>query len=454
MKGFIIGDYKFDKPRIGKGAFSNIYKGQHIHTKMPVAVKEMPYDKIKKIKDNIKREFLLLKTLDHPNIIKLYDVFFDESSKNIYFMIDLYDSGDLSSYLNGRKIKEKYTKNYLRQIKNGLEYLYSQKILHRDLKPQNILISKDKTLIITDFGFARYFETDVMLQTICGSPLYMAPEILLKKKYNTMSDLWSVGVIMYEMIYGKVPFESRNLIDLIHKIKKVDIDYPIQITDKLSQNCINLLLSLLQKNPTLRCNWETFFEHEWFLTDEIKDEENRLLEISIKPGSSLPHLFKHRSIKESLSFNDTSEENIEEMNEENIQKTTEHYKSNPIDMVIEEDCIFDMSVNNSNEEIEQPIKANVLEVSTDSFISLESECEDIKRSFLEEPSSPIYINNFKHDLSNQSTVLITRDMVNNNFNDSEEFTPNSLSESIKKYLKSSIVFLKESYKYISHGNTI
>ena len=113
-----------------------------------------------------------------------------------------------------------------------------------------------------------------------------------------------------------------------------------------------------------------------------------------------------------------------------------------------------MSVNNSNEVLEQPIKANVLEVSTDSFISLESECEDIKRPFLEEPSSPIYINNFKHDLSNQSTVLITRDMVNNNFNDSEEFTPNSLSESIKKYLKSSIVFLKESYKYISHGNTI
>lgn len=446
MKGFIIGEYKFDKPRIGKGAFSNIYKGQHIHTKMPVAVKEMPYDKIKKIKDNIKREFSLLKTLDHPNIIKLYDVFFDESSKNIYFMIDLYDSGDLSSYLNGRKIKEKYTKNYLRQIKNGLEYLYSQKILHRDLKPQNILVSKEKTLIITDFGFARYFETDVMLQTICGSPLYMAPEILLKKKYNTMSDLWSVGVIMYEMIYGKVPFESRNLIDLIHKIKKIDIDYPIQITDKLSQNCRNLLLSLLQKNPTLRCNWETFFEHEWFLTDEIKDEENRLLEISIKPGSSLPHLFKHRSIKESLSFNDTSEENTEEIYEEDTNKS--------IEMITEDDFLFNMSVNNSNDELEQSNKENALEDSTDSFISLEGECDNIRHSFLEEPSSPIYINNFNHDLSNQSTVLITRDMVKNNFNDSEEFTPNSLSESIKKYLKSSIVFLKESYKYISHGNTI
>lgn len=440
MKGYIIGDYKFEKPRIGKGAFSNIYKGQHIHSKLPVAVKEMPYDKIKKIRDNIKREFSLLKTLDHPNIIKLYDVFFDESSKNIYFMIDLYDNGDLSTYLNGRKIKEKYAKGYMRQIKDGLEYLYGQKILHRDLKPQNILVSKEKTLIITDFGFARYFETDIMLQTICGSPLYMAPEILLKKKYNTMSDLWSVGVIMYEMLCGNVPYESKNLIDLIHKIKKKDIIFPLEITANISHDCNSLLLSLLQKNPEMRCSWEVFFTHSWFLKNEINDEENKLLEISIKPGSSLPNLFKHRSIKESLSIDEEYEKTI-------------HY-ANKNDNTIDEECIFDMNMNSSNENTDEPMINNILNDSTDSFISLESECEEIQRSFLEEPSSPIHIRNFTHDLSNQSTVYITRDMLHNQLNDSEEVTPNSLSESIKKYLKSSIVFLKESYKYISYGNTI
>lgn len=439
MKGYIIGDYKFEKPRIGKGAFSNIYKGQHIHTKLPVAVKEMPYDKIKKIQENVKREFSLLKTLDHPNIIKLYDVFFDESSKNIYFMIDLYDNGDLSNYLNGRKIKEKYVKGYMRQIKDGLEYLYNQKILHRDLKPQNILVSKEKTLIITDFGFARYFETDIMLQTICGSPLYMAPEILLKKKYNSMSDLWSVGVIMYEMLCGNVPYESKNLIDLIYKIKKKDIVFPLQITTKISHECNSLLISLLQKNPNTRCSWDIFFSHSWFLTDEINDEENKLLEISIKPGSSLPNLFKHRSIKESISIHDSNEETG------NIRDKVEN--------TIDEECIFDMNINSSNEE-EQYINTNMLEMSSDSFVSLESECEEINRSFLEEATSPIHIRHFKHDLSNQSTVYITRDMIHNHLNDSEEVTPSSLSESIKKYLKSSIVFLKESYNYISYGNTI
>ena len=113
-----------------------------------------------------------------------------------------------------------------------------------------------------------------------------------------------------------------------------------------------------------------------------------------------------------------------------------------------------MNINSSNENIDEPITNNILNISTDSFVSLESECEEIQHSFLKEPSSPIHIRNFKHDLSNQSTVYITRDMLHNQLNDSEEVTPSSLSESIKKYLKSSIVFLKESYNYISYGNTI
>lgn len=442
MKGFIIGNYKCDKPRIGRGAFSNIYKGENINTKMPVAVKEMPFDKIKKIKENIKREFTLLKTIDHPNIIKLYDVYFDESSKNIYFMIDLYERGDLSTFLNGKKIKEKYTKNYMRQIKDGLEYLYNKKILHRDLKPQNILVSKENTLVITDFGFARYFDNDVMLQTICGSPLYMAPEILLKKKYNNSSDLWSVGVILYEMLYGSVPFESRNLVDLIHKIKKVNITLPLD-KHNISKDVQELLLSLLQKDPKKRCEWNHFFTHTWFKQDEIIEEENRLLEISINTTSSLPNLFKHRSIKESITYSNTSTEKPDITNQSNETNA-------PLKREREEDCMFDISIDEIQENEEEPGDDNFLTFSTDSFISLENECEELHRSFLEEPTSPIYIREFNRDLTNQSTVLITRDMIDYD----HEGNPNSLSESIKKYLKSSITFIKESYKYISHGNTI
>jgi serine/threonine protein kinase len=443
MKGFIIGNYKCDKPRIGRGAFSNIYKGENINTKMPVAVKEMPFDKIKNIKENIKREFTLLKTVDHPNIIKLHDVYFDESSKNIYFMIDLYEKGDLSSLLNGKQIKEKYTKKYMRQIKDGLEYLYSKKILHRDLKPQNILVSRDNSLVITDFGFARYFDNDIMLQTICGSPLYMAPEILLKRKYNNISDLWSVGVILYEMLFGSVPFESRNLVDLIHKIKKVTIVLPLD-KHNVSDDVKELLLSLLQKDPKKRCEWNHFFMNTWFQKDEIIEEENRLLEISMNINAPLPNLFKHRSIKESITYCNNSVEKQYETIE--INKTYPSLQKGGR----EEECMFDMSIDETQENEQEQCEDNMLTFSTDSFISLENECEDLHRSFLEEPTSPIYIREFNHDLTNQSTILITRDMIDYD----HEGNPNSLSESIKKYLKSSITFIKESYKYISHGNTI
>lgn len=438
MKGFIIGDYKFEKPRIGRGAFSNIYKGKHIHTNLPVAVKEMPYEKIKKIKENIKREFTLLKTLDHPNIIRLYDVFFDESSKNIYFMIDLHEMGDLSSHLKNKKIKEKYAKNYMRQIKDGLEYLYNQKILHRDLKPQNILVSKDNRLIITDFGFARYFESDMLLQTICGSPLYMAPEILLKKKYSIISDLWSVGIIMFEILFAKLPFDSKNLVELIHKIKKKEVIIPKDPT--ISNHAEDLLLKLLKKDPSKRCNWDTFFTHIWFNTDELLEDENKLLEISLSNNSSLPNLFKHTSIRESLQSSDKSVIKTQS-NESNISEVIDN----------ETDVLFDMSMEEEyTDEIHS--KNNDIDLSTDSFISLENECEDIHRSFLKEPSSPIVINYSKYNLKNQSTIYITQDMIHKESDN--ECEANSLSESIKKYLKSSITFLKESYKYISHGNTI
>jgi serine/threonine protein kinase len=439
MNGFIIGNYKCNKPRIGRGAFSNIYKGENINTKMPVAIKEMPFDKIKKIKENVKREFTLLKTLDHPNIIKLYDVFFDEFSKNIYFMIDLYEMGDLSKYLNGKKIKEKYAKNYMRQIKDGLEYLYNKKILHRDLKPQNILVSKINTLVITDFGFARYFESDVMLQTICGSPLYMAPEILLKKNYTNSSDLWSVGIILYEILFGCVPFESKNLVDLIHKIKKKNISYPDNFKNTHSIEVHELIVSLLKKNPVERCDWTFFFNHTWFDKNDILEDENKLLEISINPNTSLPNLFRHRSIKESItsSINDICSI---EVKTPFIKETVDTYQED----------IFDMSIDDNELGMKLHNNENDLSLSSDSFLSLDGDANELHNSFLDEPTSPIYITNFNRDLRNQSTILITRDMIDHN----EEGDSNSLSESIKKYLMSSISFIKESYKYISHGNTI
>ena len=316
MSEFVLGDYIFTRKRIGKGAFSTIYKGKHKDTGKYYAIKEISFENLEKIRDSIKREFTLMKNLNHRNIIKLHEVFFDNDEKNIYLVIDYFPKGDFAKFLNGKALKEKYAKKYMRQLVDGLKYLYNKQILHRDLKPQNILVSEDGNLVITDFGFARYTDNENMLNTLCGSPMYMAPEIMLKKRYNNKSDLWSVGVIFFEVLFGTTPYKAKNMIDLMTAIKRKPVSLP---KNTMSVACKDLLLNLLRRDPDKRINWEALFNHEWFKTDEILDGENALMDISFsKPLPILEskrlsssnqfkstQLFKHKSIRESFENTDS-----------------------------------------------------------------------------------------------------------------------------------------------------
>ena len=319
MSEFALGDYIFTRKRIGKGAFSTIYKGRHKETNKLFAIKEISFENLEKIRESIKREFTLMKKLNHKNIIRLHEVFFDNDEKNIYLVIDYYSKGDLSKFLGGKALKEKYAKKYMRQLTMGLKYLYEKQILHRDLKPQNILVTDEGNIVITDFGFARYTDNENMLNTLCGSPMYMAPEIMLKKRYNNKSDLWSVGVIFFELLYGTTPYKAKNMIDLMSNIKKKPIKFP---HNNITLECRNLLLGLLQKDPDNRIPWEELFEHAWFQTDEIMETENALMDISFT--KSFPNikslsasnqfkstqLFKHKSIRESSDNNEDLQFNM------------------------------------------------------------------------------------------------------------------------------------------------
>ena len=310
MSDFVLGDYIFTRKRIGKGAFSTIYKGKHKDTGKYYAIKEISFENLEKIRDSIKREFTLMKNLNHKNIIKLHEVFFDNDEKNIYLVIDYFQKGDFAKFLNGKALKEKYAKKYMRQLVDGLKYLYQKQILHRDLKPQNILVTDEGNLVITDFGFARYTDNEHMLNTLCGSPMYMAPEIMLKKRYNNKSDLWSVGVIFFEILFGTTPYKAKNMIDLMTAIKKKPVSLP---KNNLSLDCRDLLLNLLRRDPEKRISWEGLFNHDWFLTDEILEGENALMDISFSRPLPLldsrklygsnqfksTQLFKHKSIRES-----------------------------------------------------------------------------------------------------------------------------------------------------------
>ena len=311
MSNFKLGKYSVYKKRIGKGAFSTVYKGLNTDNNKTVAIKEISLDTLKneKIKESIKREANFMRKLNHQNIIKLHDIILDKEYNNIYLILDYHKNGDLTAFLKKQPLKEIYAKKYLRQLSNGLKYLLEKNIIHRDLKPQNILMTDNYDIVITDFGFARYVDNDNLIKTVCGTPMYMAPEIIRYKKYNRKSDLWSVGIILYEMLFGCSPFSAKNFIDLIKNIENNEIKLKESII--ISFECEDLLFKLLKKNPEERIDWEDFFNHKWFERDEIMENENKLFEIDMH--KSLPKLssfeiskgqfcsFKHKSIIESNS---------------------------------------------------------------------------------------------------------------------------------------------------------
>lgn len=262
------------REEIGKGAFSRIFKAFDSVKGFDVAIKVIRKKKVTKIRKQIETEIQLLQKLDHPNIVQCFGVYEDHSK--IFIVMEYCSKGDLSDLLKVSVLIEDEVKDLFMGLVSALQYLHKQNVMHRDLKPKNILVSDDDKLKIADFGFAKYLNTDLS-QTICGSPLYMAPEILHSSPYASNSDLWSIGIVLYEMISGKPPYFAKNLEDLkknIHEVSQFDIIDSLQV----SYACKELLFQLLDVNKSSRMSWDEFFNHTWLsanpLTVNPFDEES------------------------------------------------------------------------------------------------------------------------------------------------------------------------------------
>ncbi|KAJ5066607.1 protein kinase [Anaeramoeba ignava] len=263
-----VGQYTLGKT-IGIGSYGKVKLGTHIETGEKAAIKIFSKSEMYK-KSNlavkIQREISVLKFLNHPNVLKLHDVF--ETSQKLYLVLQHIQGGDLSNFMKKKKsISREQILVFFQQIIYGLEYCHNHLICHRDLKPDNLLIDENENVKIGDFGMAKLMKNDCLLDTACGSPQYAAPEVINGVPYDgRISDIWSCGVVLYQMLSGKLPFDDSNITRLLTKVKKGKFKIPKNFTeieaDLISQmitvdTSLRINIPEIKKHPYFRSNFST-----------------------------------------------------------------------------------------------------------------------------------------------------------------------------------------------------
>jgi serine/threonine protein kinase len=276
---FHIGGYFCTGEMLGKGTFGHVYKGFHKETGNIVAIKAIKYvDKSTHHQRALRREIEMMKYMNHPNIIRLYDAVKDD--RYLYLMLEYSCIGDLEKYIKTKtdgRLTQEEAHHFMKEIANALKFLRSRKIVHRDLKTENFLVFNEEDgtlrLKLSDFTSARQLHENQMTRSLWGTPLYMAPEILDNKKYTDKADLWSVGVIMYRLMFNKLPYTGENWSDLAANIRNNPVKFPSDCA--ISEEAKNLLLGLLNRDPFQRIGWDKFFTHQYFSSTSPKVESSK-----------------------------------------------------------------------------------------------------------------------------------------------------------------------------------
>ena len=263
----IIGNYSFfTSNMLGEGSFSQVFLGKNDITGEDVAIKVINMNSLMKNQvthQMLLREIQILKTLEHPNIVRCFDVF--QTNNNTYIITEFCEGGDLETRIqkSGGFLPEYIARNILKDILFGLRELLRNGIVHRDLKPANIFI-KDNVYKLGDFGFAKMVGDidESLLTSQLGTPLYMSPQMLNNDNYTSKSDIWSLGIIYYELLYGNTPWPCRNHMELLKNIyvKPITFNNQIQVSDVSK----DFILKTLQVEEKIRITWDNIYEHPIF----------------------------------------------------------------------------------------------------------------------------------------------------------------------------------------------
>lgn len=241
---------------VGSGGFSEVYKAQDNIFKRSVAIKRIS-NKNQTLEET-RKEIEIMKQIDYPLIAKLLD--FREETYYSYIVMEYVEGMSLLEMINNTSFDERQASNIFGQIFMVIKYLQGKKILHRDLKLENIIINKKHDIKLIDFGFSRSYESDEdIFETLCGSPAYCPPEMFLGQPYTTSCDIWGLGVILYTLIMNRLPFWGDNM----QQTAQLIVNAVPFIPQYLSTSLKDLMRRMLAKNPTWRLRIDQIEQHPW-----------------------------------------------------------------------------------------------------------------------------------------------------------------------------------------------
>ncbi|KAF9662658.1 hypothetical protein SADUNF_Sadunf18G0077100 [Salix dunnii] len=261
-----IGKYRLGRT-IGEGTYAKVKMAVDSTNGRPVAIKIMDRKKVMQsdLKNQVQREIRTMKLLHHPSIVRIHEVI--GTKTKIYLVMEYIPGGQLADKMSyAKKLTESEARKIFHQLIDAVDYCHNRGVYHRDLKPENLLLDGKGNLKVSDFGLCALHKTASMLTTTCGSPFYIAPELIARKSYEgAAADIWSCGVILFELLSGYLPFDERDLITLYKKISTADYTYPQWFTESQKK----LISRILDPNPRKRITLPEIVEDEWFQIDYV-----------------------------------------------------------------------------------------------------------------------------------------------------------------------------------------
>lgn len=297
-----------------KTTHGQVYKARKKHSAQVTAMKFITKKgKCEKDLEGLRQEIEILRNLKHENIVEMLDAF---ETPTEFCVVTEFAHGELFEVLqHDRRLKEDQVRKIAKQLVRALDYLHRKRIIHRDMKPQNILIGSKGLVKLCDFGFASAMSpSTLMLHSIKGTPLYMAPELVQEQAYNHNVDLWSLGVILYELYFGVPPFYTNSIYKLINQIVKSPVEFP----ERISPEFQNFLSGLLHKVPGERLSWPDLLRHPFIADTEEEKQAQARTPRSASLGSSQQTSANSQRTSSTLRCSSSRSSTLETMVEQSV----------------------------------------------------------------------------------------------------------------------------------------